>query len=332
MSHTTPRAATRAIRFLSVLLFLFVAWLFDFILSDIGNSKGPQLQTYHSEAVDPALVQREQDLIQETTKLNGSKNRRKEIQENLRASMEVAKETMEQMAGLHRLSLERGIEPSTDQSKAIAEAQQRYIQSQSSFEEANEKIADLNASAHALGQELNYTREMLEEQRKPAFGKWQRAHDIHEFKAAGLKLIFIVPVFLLGAFSIARRKDSLYRPIFMAIFVASFWQLGLVMHEHFPSEFFKYIAILAGIVIVMTFLVRTLQSAAKPQPAALLNRRREAYHKEICPACAYPFPNARATAYTCPSCGTGLFSACSSCGESRHDLLSFCSHCGSDRS
>ncbi|MDP6850056.1 MAG: hypothetical protein QF524_03855, partial [Planctomycetota bacterium] len=107
---------------------------------------------------------------------------------------------------------------------------------------------------------------------------------------------------------------------------------GLVMHEHFPSEFFKYIAIAAGIAIVLAFLVRSLRSASKPQPAALLNRRREAYHRGNCPECAYPFPAKHGATFTCPSCGTGLFSKCQSCGESRHDLLRYCTNCGSDGS
>ena len=100
------------------------------------------------------------------------------------------------------------------------------------------------------------------------------------------------------------------------------------MNDTFPAEYFKYIALGTGIIAVLGFLTRVLRSAAQPQPALLLKRRRESYFKLECPECAYPFPKERGDTYFCPSCGSGLFEPCSACSTSRHILLPHCLACG----
>ena len=151
-------------------------------------------------------------------------------------------------------------------------------------------------------------------------------------KMGGLKLLFIVPILLAAAWAWGRRKRSLLRPIFLACLLASFWKVGVVMFEHFPEEYFKYIAIGAAILIVLAFLVRLLRSASSPDPEIRLKRRREAYQKGHCPVCAYPWSSPEEGGpkgeSSCPSCGTRLFESCRDCGGRKHSLLPHCVHCG----
>ncbi|MDP6540705.1 MAG: zinc ribbon domain-containing protein, partial [Planctomycetota bacterium] len=251
-----------------------------------------------------------------------------EVQDTLLASMDVARETMQEMTGLHRLSIEQGIAPSAERESALAEAQARFIAAQGAFEKANARIGDLNAEAYRVSGDLEDARELIGEQRTPADDAYSQALDEHRLAVAAWKLGFIVPIFALASWLFTRSRDSRHRPIFLAFMLASFLNLGLVMHDTFPEEYFKYIAICAGIIAVLAFLARVLGSAAQPQPALLLKRRRESYFKSQCPECAYPFPSERGDTFFCPACGSGLFESCGSCSASRHRLLPHCQTCG----
>jgi predicted RNA-binding Zn-ribbon protein involved in translation (DUF1610 family) len=325
----TPRSIRWTVRLLSIVILFLFGGLLTFVLDDIDDIRGPLRQNFESQQVEAGLVDHIQELQQKTKGMKLAVGRQEEIQENLRSSMAVAQETMEQMTGLHRLSLERDLAPSEEQVRALSEAQTRFIKAQENFEAANQSIADLNTQLHTTESKLAAAKVKFSLQQRPGRRAWEDAWNQHTFMVAIYKLSFIIPVFLFAAWVVGKKRKSTYRSIHIALLVAAFWHLGTVMHEHFPSDFFKYIAIAAGILIVLFFLMRMLQNMNAPQPDALLRRRREAYCKHLCAECGYPFPADHSTAHHCPSCGTGLFEACHGCGQSRHSLLPHCEHCGS---
>jgi len=125
------------------------------------------------------------------------------------------------------------------------------------------------------------------------------------------------------------------------------------MHEYFPTEYFKYILIVALLLAVARVLIYFIRTIAFPKRQWLVTQYREAYERFLCPICEYPIrtgprrflfwtrrtvkklavrgDHSEEEAYTCPSCGSGLFEACPSCGKIRHTLLPHCSHCGSEK-
>ena len=270
--------------------------------------------------------------------------------------MDNARATMEQMMSLHRLSIEREVTPGESQQEALTTSQQRFIDAQDRYEQANAEITNSNQRKFDLAQELESVNQRLEEQRKPANEEYGQLRKAHRFKVASLKLAFIVPFFLAAGFLVFKKRESIFRPILMSLLMASFWKVGVVMFEHFPREFFKYIAIAASIFIVLSFLIWMLKRAARPGIDLLIKRYREAYQRHRCPVCDYPimrgplknalwtrrklkFPDGAALslstateeAYACPACGSQLFEACSTCEKQRHSLLPFCEHCGDER-
>jgi hypothetical protein len=341
---------------LSVLLTFLFVWLLGFVLSDIGDWDGPSYQVIEQRHVDEDLRERETALQRQIRTLETRIQREREIQETLRQGMDNARSTMEQMMELHRLSLEQKISPNESEQQALAVSQTRFLDAQEKFQEANEEIAASNQSKFELNQELSAVRERMKSQSEPAQVEYREAHRRHEFKVAALKLAFIVPFLVLAAWLVYKKRSSLYRPIYLAGLLACFWKVGVVMFDHFPREFFKYIAIAAAIAIVLSFLVWLLRNARAPGAATLLKRFREAYATQHCPICAYPIargplkqavwtrrgPRAMGTAdaggeagedvpYACPSCGTRLFEKCPSCAATRHSLLPYCEGCGEEK-
>jgi hypothetical protein len=340
---------------LSVVLLFLLIWLLGFVLRDIGSIEGPDYQAVYEEHVDETLRTRAEDLDEQIGDLQDQVARQTELQADLRRSMNNARETMQQMMDLHRLSLEQQANPTVEERNALATAQQRFLDAQEKFEEANRAIAASNETKFRLRQELGSVRDEMATQEEPAREDWVERGRRHQFKVASFKLAFIVPLFLAAAGVFFRYRHSAFRSILLAALAATFWKTGVVMFDHFPREFFKYIAIAAAIVIVLAFLVWLLRRAANPSRDLLLKRFREAYRGHTCPVCSYPIargplryarwtrrgpalapgagegggPDAAAeTPYVCPSCGSTLFEACTDCGKPRHSLLPFCEHCG----
>jgi predicted RNA-binding Zn-ribbon protein involved in translation (DUF1610 family) len=354
---TVPRSLRIGSFLLSVVLMFLFIWLLGFMLADIGDLEGPDWNAILAEHEDPEARARVEELEADIAELEWRVSRQEELQGDLKRSMDNARGTMQQMMDLQRLALEQGVAVSEIEKEALAQSQQRFLDAQDRFESANAEIASSNETRYRLQQEKHQVQIQLDGQREPALEDWNERERAHRFQVASWKLVVIVPLFLLSAWAFHRKRASAYRSILMAALAATFWKVGRVMHEHFPLEFFKYIAIVAAIAIVLAFLVWLLRKAAKPGRDLLLTRYREAYRAHVCPVCAHPMargplryavwtrkgPRAAAPGgepaadvaddqpYGCPSCGTSLFAACGSCGSLRHTLLPYCEHCGDER-
>lgn len=353
---TVPKSIRIGSFILAVILTFLLVWLLGFFLRDLGQIDGPNYQDVRSEFVDRSLERESQSVRSQIAELEKQAKRQSEIQQDLKRGMDNARETMQQMMDLHRLSLEKQATPTEDERDALATSQQRFLEAQNRFEEANIEIARLNSERFDHGTSLEKLDKELKKQEGPARGKYNTLSQKHQLKLASFKLALIVPLFGLSVWWFFKKRQSPFRLIPLAALAATFWKLGVVMHVHFPREFFKYIVIAAGIAAVLVFLVWLLRRAARPDQELLLNRYREGYRGHNCPVCAFPilrgplkfaiwtrkgpqFPQVSLgaadvspveTPYACPSCGTALFEACHKCGGSRHSLLPFCEHCGTE--
>ena len=83
-------------------------------------------------------------------------------------------------------------------------------------------------------------------------------------------------------------------PLIWAIFWAVFVKLALIVHEHYPWKYIKYIALAVILAIVVRLLVYLLKGLAKPRPAALLKQRRQSYGRCECPVCGTHLLSAQA--------------------------------------
>ena len=330
MKDSSPAGMRWTIRLLSVVLFFLFIWLLGFIIGDIDDLQRPNRQAFYDMGIDAELTRAQQEFNITIEAIQVDKGRQEGIKQNRSAAMGVARDTWNQAQRVNQFELTAGRQPSDELREELAQAHERYIAAQATFEEANTKLADLSVQEYAIRQDLANLENQIKPQKEAALALYDKAWLVHNHTLAVYKLSFIIPVFLLAAWALAKKRESIYRPILKALIVASFLHVGAVMFEHFDAEYFKYIALCAAVLIVLAFLVRLLQSSAKPRPDLLLKQRRESYHRNTCPECAYSYPDDHGDAFTCPACGTGLFANCNACGNSRHNLLPFCIHCGSE--
>jgi hypothetical protein len=349
---SAPGPLRLAIGFLSFLLTLFYIWLLSFVLNDIGDLPGPDYNAIQQLHVPEAKQTEANELKAQLDEIEKQIKRQREIQDTLRQSMSNAETALTKIADLQRLSLEGGGAPSEVDRQAMENARTRFYNAQDKFESANETITSLNSERHLLNQSIEANRRELREFENQARTEYNTAFRSHQLKIAALKLAVVVPLLFFSAWLVRRNRSSVYQPFHWAALCSTFWMTWLVMWDHFPRDFFKYIAILAAILILGAFLAWAIRSASRPRKATLLKRHREAYQKHRCPVCDFPIlrgafrqavwtkrgpkptgealGQAEPTRYTCPACGEGLFDPCGDCGEVTQTLLPYCSACGRD--
>jgi predicted RNA-binding Zn-ribbon protein involved in translation (DUF1610 family) len=305
--------------------------------------------------VSETLLHESQDIDRQLTEIGRKISDQQQRQRLLRDSTSGFQRTMNQLLEMQRLNLEKGVTLPEPQQKALAESVELFLANQKRDQELTEDVSKLSEQQRALQEIKRGLDEKLAVQRDDAQKEWSRLQRRHELKLASLKLLVLLPLLLVAVVLFLKKRTGLYAPLVYATGIAVLWQTILVIHQHFPTRYFKYIILFAAIVIVIHLLVALLRLIRFPKAAVLLKQYREAYESFFCPVCEYPIrrgpwrflvwnrrsvhrltPPAMAgtsgdAAYTCPACGAQLYEPCPKCQAIRHSLLPFCENCGAEK-
>lgn len=340
---------------LSFTLTLLVYWLLGFLLRDIGALPGPDWNELERKHLDAALVEQQRELDGQLKSIRDRIEDQQTRQSVLRDSVANTQKTIEQLSDVLRLGIEKGVALPQSEQTALAEARALFLLSQQKYQTLNDDIAKLKETEIQAENEKKTVDDTLDAQRALARKELSALQAKHNLVVASFKLIFLIPLALGVSWIFMKKRATVYRPLIYASGIAVYWKLGLVIHEHFPSRFFKYALILVALGIVLKTLVYLLRMIVAPKRDWLLRQYREAYEKFLCPICAYPirrgplkylfwtsrslkkmaFPQTsepiRDEPYTCPCCATTLFEKCGDCESVRPALLPACDHCGAEK-
>lgn len=363
MESTSPTVRHRGtwwqrflILLLSVLMTALVYWLLGFVLNDIGDLSGPVYSDVEKEMLAPELRDTQKQLAQQIEDVQREINDQQNRQKLLRDSTQSTRTTIAQLVDILKLGLERGTTFTDEQQTAFLEAQQLFLENQRRDQELSESLAALNERRVELQEQQQAHEQKLKEAREPIQKEFELRYRRHNLKIAAIKIATLAPLLVIGAWLFVRHRDSTYAPLIYAYDVAVLLRTFWVMHEHFPSAYFKYVLIIAVLLAVAWILALLLRRVARPSRDWRLAQYREAYETFFCPVCRFPIRRgplkylawtarslrklkppgdaahpAPEEPYTCPSCSTVLFEKCSQCDHVRHALLPACEHCGATR-
>jgi len=342
------------ITFLSLILGVLLFWLLGFLTKDIGSLRGPDFSKVQADYVDAKLVRRQRSLKESLDVIKNNIRNKREQQDILKDSTNNLQNTITQLLSIQKQNIERNLTLSDEQQQRLAESQTLFLENQKQYLALNTEIAGLTSQQHQLERELSSVTEQIDKQRTSARNEYNEIMSKHRLKVAALKLAVIVPIFLISAWFFIKKRSGMFGPIIYAMFIAAFIRISLVVYEYFPRRYFKYIALLVIIAVVLRLLLYLLKRIAAPKKDWILKHHQEAYDKGICPICSKPIrigplrytighkrrglilagqggQACQQELYTCPSCGTELFEKCDKCGDIRHSLLPFCEHCGDEK-
>ncbi len=341
--------------FLGIVLGVLLFWLLGFITRDIDSLRGPDRSKVEEKYVDAELVERQKSLNESLDGIRENIRNKQEQQRILKDSTNSLQNTINQLLSIQKQNIERGRDLSEQLQQTLAENQTMFLENQKQYQALNKEIAELTAQRRQLERDFASVSRKIKSQRALAWAEYEGLRIKHQWKIGALKLAVMIPIFLIVAWVFIKKRSGTYGPIAYAAFIAAFVRISLVAHEYFPKKYFKYIALLVIIAIVLKLLVYLIKRIISPEKDWLIKQYQEAYDKSVCPICSKPVrigplryavrgkrrglvllagqggQTAKQELYTCPSCGTELYEKCDKCSDIRHSLLPFCEHCGNEK-
>lgn len=343
-----------AIRFFTLILAILVFWVLGFLVQDIQSIRGPDYWTIEQKHLDKGLVAEREALERQIAELTRQIVNQKDKQRVVGDSSRNVQQTINQLLELQKLRTQKGVAFSDAEQANFNNSMNLFLDNQKKYQKLSQAVSDMLERKQELIRERDQKERELENQRRPASEEFAALSRRHEMKLAFLQLVILLPLLVVAVAVIIRKRSSIYGPLFFAAGAAILFKVALVVHEYFPSKFFKYVLIGGLLLVVVRLLIYFIRTIAFPKTQWLVKQYREAYERFLCPVCEYPIrvgprrflfwtrrtvnkmvvptgQGGEEETYTCPSCGNGLFAECSSCHKIRHVMLPHCSHCGDEK-
>lgn len=340
-----------AIRLFTFVLAVLIFWALGFLVDDIRSIPGPDYKTIEKQHLDKNLVAKRDALEKQISGLTRQIENQTEKQRVVGDSSRNLQQTINQLIELQKLGMQKSIAFSETEQANFTSSLELFLDNQKKYQELSQTVSDMLGQKQGLVREKEQVEQEIERQRQPARDEFDKLNEKHRLKLASIQLAILLPILVVAAGVIIKRRSSIYFPLFLAFGSATLIKVALVIHEYFPSKYFKYILIGTLLIVVARLLVYFIRAIAFPKTQWLLKQYREAYERFLCPVCEYPIKTGprrflfwtRRTVnkivvpagqgeqeekYTCPSCGSALFEECLSCHKIRHAMLPNCSHCG----
>lgn len=343
-----------AIWVFAVILGILIFWFLGFILSDIKSIRGPQYSDIETAHIRGNVLEEYAKLIKKIDGLTRQIDNQKETQRVIGDSSRSLQQTINQLLELRKISIQKNVTFSDSEQAEFTSSLNLFLENQKKYQELNKTIAALIDKKQELEQDKRELGEIIEQYRVPARAEYNRLNSLHRLKLAFIQLVVLLPLLIVSVFIVFRKRKSIYFPLVLVFCIATLIKIFMVMNEYFPKRYFKYILIIALIIVVVRILIYFIRLLAYPKIQWLVKQYREAYERFLCPICEYPIRTGprrflfwtrrsvkktvipagegiQEKPYTCPSCGTMLYEECTACHKIRHSLLPYCDHCGGEK-
>lgn len=331
---------------------LLLYWLLGFVVADIERIEGPDYDRIEAALLDPALVERQEQLQQTLADLQLQIGNLREQRELVGSSAQNLQQTVQQLGQLQGQGSAGAAAAAGGADATLQLSLQHYLRAQDDYQQLNRQLGELALQRQQLDDELRRLDAAIEGPRQAAQQRYTQLLQRHHYLLAALQLAIVLPLLLLAAWLWRRQRRALHFPLILALSAASLIKAVEVIHSYFPSRLFNYLLIVGVLMLAVLALLRLLRAVARPRLSVILKQYREAYERFLCPACSYPIRTgprrflywtrgnlhkvalpatdsaAGEEVCSCPACGLQLFEPCAHCGKVRHAQLEYCSHCG----
>jgi predicted RNA-binding Zn-ribbon protein involved in translation (DUF1610 family) len=343
-----------AIRLFTLVLAVLIFWVLGFFVDDIRAIRGPDYASIEKKHLDKDLVAKRLALEKQVADLTRQIENQTEKQRVVGDSSRNLQQTINQLLELQKLGMQKSIAFSDTEQANFTSSLNLFLNNQKKYQELSQTVSDMLERKQGLVREKDQTELEIEKQRQPARDEFNTLSQRHRMKLAFLQLAILLSILVVAATVIIKKRSSIYFPLFLAFGAATLIKVALVVHEYFPSKYFKYVLIGGLLIVVVRLLIYFIRTIAFPKTQWLVKQYREAYERFLCPICEYPIrigprrflfwtrrtvnkivvpsdQGDQEEKYTCPSCGSSLFEECPSCHKIRHAMLPNCSHCGAKK-
>ena len=343
-----------AIRLFTVVLAVLFFWLLRFLVQDIQTIPGPDFASIEAKYVPQDLLEKQAAQDKQIADFTRQIENQREKQRVVGDSSRNLQQTINQLLELQNLGIQKNLPLSDTDQANISSSLNLFLENQRKYQELSQTESEMLDQRQRMVEERQQLAQELDQQLQPAREEFGQLTSQHRWKLAFLQLAMLLPILAVAVVAIVRKRSSIYFPLFLAFGAATLVKVALVIHEYFPTRYFKYILILSLLLAVAGLLIYFIRTIAYPKMQWLVKQYREAYERFLCPVCEYPIRTGprrflfwtrrtvnkivvpmdrgdQEEVYTCPSCGSNLFETCPACQKVRHTLLPHCAHCGAEK-
>ncbi|PCH77015.1 MAG: hypothetical protein COB98_04655 [Flavobacteriaceae bacterium] len=240
---------------------------------------------------------------------------------------------------------------------AILERANKLDEYYKTQQESKKKLADLKNDIYVLGKDQDIITARMDTARDGAYELQTKAIQKYDLKVFLIRLMFILPILLIGIFFIVKLRKHKYWPLFLGFVLFSFYAFFVGLIPYLPS-YGGYIRYSVGIILSVLFGIYALnkikefiERKKRELKAPTTERAKKvqtdtaekALDDHMCPSCGKDFivkkwdkPSEKKKQHIsygvvtnfCRFCGLELFKPCGKCGEENFVHLPFCASCG----
>lgn len=343
---------TRLIHYgLSVVLAIFMIGLANRIIGDLdGVSQKPMLETFEATKVmrsyqvqQDSLHLKRQELLQE--------------EDGIKIALEMYQSALvEQQASFAAWISTRRATASNAINAEIRQKNASLDSIQSKLKELRIFTINIKAKKAALKQQEKRILNLMSDERDLAFEQYQKAVRAYELKLFLSRLLFVLPILLLGVWIGLKKRNNKYWPLYRGFVFFSGYAFFVGLLPYLPS-YGGYVRYSIGIILSIflgVYAIRSLRQFISRKKEALqrstLERSKsikeeiaeKALDQHMCPSCGKDFlinelhqtksnkavnGHFKVTPF-CRHCGLELFVDCSHCETQNYAHLPHCYNCG----
>ncbi len=337
--------------FISAAVCLFLILLAGKILDDLGSSQTyPKESDYHNFLLVDSLKRAKSIADDQVAVYN---NKYSQIEK----SSQLAKNYYEDQ----KLSFDNWLaarktigEPSQDK-EVITRARDidSYFNIQQKWKQQQSLLKDTIDIFQNRIDQLNIG---LEKENEQSYLKFNSAAEKYALYVFLIRLLFILPILLLGVFFYVKKRNDKYAPIYLGFTLFALYAFFIQLVPYLPS-YGGYLRYTVGILLsvaggyyainnIRTYIERRklmLQESAVERMKKIQTNTEtsfKAYEQHLCPSCGKDFiykswnrlgkdnDGVILVSNYCRQCGLQLYKKCEQCGENHFAHLPFCGNCG----
>ncbi|MEP0262652.1 hypothetical protein [Dokdonia sp.] len=336
---------------ISILLAIFLIGMANRIIWDIDSeAQRPYIEDFEAktEAKKYKILKRS---------ILDSINGQEEIKEELQLSLDLAQNTLDQEQASFKTWI--STRKATQSSTINHEVERRnYIMDSIRFslKELKSEQLVLQSAIDALQLEKNKHVSAISKERSKANQLYIDAERSYDFKVFISRLLFVIPVLLLGLWMLLKRRKHAYWPLFRGFVFFAFYAFFIGLIPYLPS-YGGYVRYAIGIILSVVlgiYAIKHLTSFVRRKKEELqlssVERSKKindevaekALENHMCPSCGKDYlineiyqsgkgknrsGTLKVTTY-CRHCGLQLFKECKSCDTTNYAHLPHCYSCG----
>ncbi len=224
-------------------------------------------------------------------------------------------------------------------------------------QEWNKELSESNNQINLLKKKKAEIVKLIDKEQDRAYNEREKAIKKYNLKVFLIRLLFILPILILGIFFIIKFRKHKYWPLFLGFVLFSFYAFFFGLVPYLPS-YGGYIKYTVGIILSVLFGIYAInkiktfieekkkelkKSTAERAKKVETETAEKALDNHMCPSCGKDFivkkwdksvgKKDKTETYGivtnfCRFCGLELFKKCKKCDSENFAHLPFCSNCG----